>query len=95
LDCPVASQKYKKYVKKDIAFKHQRKLLNRLREPIGEAFGLHENVVKQSKMHEIRSFADIMISKDFEGLTEVSKPVLKDLLEYSMHMLTRPVVYEP
>jgi hypothetical protein len=68
---------------------------DRLRYPVGHAFNLHENVVKASKFFEVRSFVDVMIAKQFEGLAFESRPVVKDLLEYSMYMLTKPVNYEP
>jgi hypothetical protein len=65
---------------------------------VGAAFNFHENVVKNSKIYEVRSFIDILIAKQFEGLPinyEFTKPIQHDILEYSMHMLTRPNTYDP
>jgi hypothetical protein len=52
---------------------------------VGEAFNLHENVVKKSKIFEVRSFIDVLIAKQFEGL-QADLPLV---------MLTRPVAFEP
>ena len=97
-DCPYASKKQKKYSKKEKTFAQQQAIWDRVRSPIGKAFNLHENVVKASKITDVRSFVDVLIAKQFEGLPmnyEFTKNNQKDLLEYSMHMLTRPVAYEP